>query len=97
VASPLRIREVRPLGETRLGLTLSDGQFVERDVVELLAGPAFDAIRRDPALFRRVRVEAGTVVWPTGADLCPDVVIWGGPPPATEGVSPPSSLRPYRP
>jgi hypothetical protein len=28
-----------------------------------------------------VRVEGGTVVRLNGADLCPDVLIWGGPPP----------------
>lgn len=31
---------------------------------------------RDPAEFDRVRLDAelGTVVWPGGADLCPDVL-----------------------
>jgi hypothetical protein len=28
-----------------------------------------------------MRVEAGTLVWPNGADLCSDVLIWGGLPP----------------
>jgi hypothetical protein len=27
-------------------------------------------------------VEAGTLVWTAGADLCPDILIWGGLPPA---------------
>jgi hypothetical protein len=29
-----------------------------------------------------MRVEGGTLVWPNGAGLCPDVLIWGGLPPA---------------
>ena len=32
------------------------------------------------------KVAAGTVVWPNGVDLCPDVLIWGGPP--REGAAP---------
>jgi hypothetical protein len=44
----------------------------------------FDAIRKDPALFQQVRVEHGTVVWPGDVDLCPDVLIWSGPPPEVQ-------------
>jgi len=29
-----------------------------------------------------MQVEVGTLVWPAGGDLCPDVLIWGGLPPA---------------
>jgi len=28
-----------------------------------------------------LRVEGGALVWPNGADLCPDVLIWDGLPP----------------
>jgi len=44
-------------------------------------GPVFEGIRSDPRLFAQVRAEGGTVVWPNGADLCPDFLIWGGAPP----------------
>jgi len=81
----LRIGKVTPLPGFRLRLTLTDGATIERDVSGLLQGPAFEPLRRDPALFRDVHVEGGTVVWGNGADLCPDVLIWGGAPPAEEG------------
>jgi hypothetical protein len=77
----LRIREVKVLGGFKLSLALTDGSVIERDVSRLIAGPVFEPIRKDPAVFAKVRVEGGTVVWPNGADLCPDVLIWGGAPP----------------
>jgi hypothetical protein len=77
----LRIRSVVPLEGFRLRLTLTDGHDVERDLTPWLVGPVFEALRADPQVFRAVRVEAGTLVWPNGADLCPDVLIWNGPPP----------------
>lgn len=81
----VRIRGVRVLGGHRVELVLSDGRKVERDLGPFLEGPVFDGIRREDARFREVRVEGGTLVWPSGADLCPDVLIWGGLPPAEAG------------
>lgn len=78
----VRIREAKPLDDYRVQLRLTDGRVVERDLEPLLVGPIFEAIRNDAARFREMRVEGGTLVWPTGADLCPDVLIWGGLPPA---------------
>lgn len=78
--SLLRIVAVTPLDRFRLRLVLTDGSLVERDVEPLLVGPVFDSVRDDLALFQSVRAEHGTVVWPNGADLCPDVLIWNGPP-----------------
>jgi len=89
----LRIREVKALGDFRLRLILSDGSIIERDVSRLLVGPVFEPIRKDPSFFKKVRAEDGTVVWPNGADLCPDVLIWGGAPPekGQEAARPPES------
>jgi hypothetical protein len=78
----LRISAVEPLEGARVRLTLTDGAVIERDLSALLAGPLFREIREDTARFREVRVEAGGLAWPNGADLCPDAVIWGGLPPA---------------
>ena len=78
----VRIREVKPLDNYRVQLTLTDQRVIERDLRPLLAGPVFEEIRKDEARFREMHVEGGTLVWPGGADLCPDVLIWGGLPPA---------------
>jgi len=78
----IRIQEVTPLDGFRLRLRLTNDVVIECDVSALMHGPIFEALRNDPALFRDVRIEAGTVVWGNGADLCPDVLIWGGPLPA---------------
>ena len=83
----LRIRKVEPLEGFKLRLTLTDGSAIERDVSRLLVGPVFEPVRKDPSVFAKVHVEGGTVVWPNGADLCPDVLIWGGAPPE-EGQQP---------
>ena len=84
----IRIREVTPLDGFRLRLRLTNDAVIERDVSELIRGPIFEALRKDAALFRDVRIEAGTVAWGNGADLCPDVLIWGGPPPADAEATP---------
>jgi hypothetical protein len=48
----------------------------------MVVGPVCAAIRNDEARFRELRVEAGTLVWPAAPDLCPNVLICGGLPPA---------------
>jgi len=84
----LRIKGVEPLGNFRLRLELTDGSVIEREVGSLLRGPVFDAIRSDAREFAKVRVEAGALVWPNGADLCPDMVIWNGLPPDDQTSAP---------
>ncbi len=78
----IRIAKLRPLEGFNVELTLTTGEVVRRDLRPFLNGPVFDLIRDDEQQFRQLRAEGGTVVWPNGADLCPDVVIWGGLPPA---------------
>ncbi|MGD1071401.1 MAG: DUF2442 domain-containing protein [Bryobacteraceae bacterium] len=78
----VRIREAKPLGNYRVQLTLTDGRVVERDLRPMLVGPVFSEIRNDEVRFMELRAEGGTLVWPNGADLCPDALIWDGLPPA---------------
>lgn len=58
----------------RLGF--DDGTTREIDLERELWGPMFEPLRRDPQLFRQVQVdeELGTIVWPNGADMDPDVL-----------------------
>jgi len=78
----LRIAEVRVLRDRRVELTLTDGSRKTVDLGRYLSGPVFEQIAADDDVFARVRVdpELGTIVWPNGADLCPDVLIYDLPP-----------------
>jgi hypothetical protein len=69
----VRIREAKPLDNFYVELTLTDGRVVERDLQPLLVGPIFVPLRNDVGQFRTLRVEDGTIVWPNGADLCPEL------------------------
>ena len=71
-----RIRSVEPLVGFALRLGFDDGTVREIDLEADLWGPVFEPLRDDPQLFRQVRVdeELGTIVWPNGADLDPDVL-----------------------
>ena len=68
--------EVRPLGGYRVYLRFEDGAAGELDLGTRLVFDGVFAPLRDPALFAQARVhpELGTVVWPGGADLDPDVL-----------------------
>jgi Protein of unknown function (DUF2442) len=70
-----RITAVEPLDGFRLRLTFTDGLVHEIDLSSDLWGPMAEPLQ-DLAYFRQVRVDAelGTVVWPNGFDLDPDVL-----------------------
>lgn len=70
------IVEVRPLGGFRLFLRFEDGVAGELDLSEFLDFSGVFADLRDPNAFAQVRVarEWGTIAWPNGADLDPDVL-----------------------
>ena len=67
---------VEALEPYRLRLEFEDGVAGEVDLAQLIRFEGVFAPLRDPDSFRAVRVEpeAGTVVWPNGADLDPDVL-----------------------
>lgn len=75
LGSMLRIAKANALEGFRVAITLTDGTERVIDVEGRLRGPWFEPIRSDPALFRQVTAEGGTLTWPTGQDLCPDVLL----------------------
>jgi Protein of unknown function (DUF2442) len=68
--------EARALADYRIFVKFEDGVQGEIDVTELIALEGVFASLRDPSRFAEVRVhpELGTVCWPNGADLDPDVL-----------------------
>ncbi len=70
------ITHVVPLDGLRLALTFEGGERRVVDVGTLARPEGVFARLHDPSFFRAVRVnpESGTLEWPGGADLCPDVL-----------------------
>jgi hypothetical protein len=72
-----RVLEVEHLGEHRLRLTFSDGLVRELDFAGVVQGRGgvFEPLG-DPLFFAQVTVDptAGTIAWPNGVDLDPDVL-----------------------
>jgi hypothetical protein len=70
------IVEVKPLDGYRLLLRFEDGAEGEVDVAKMIRFEGVFAPLRDIAQFQKVRVnqETGTICWPNGADLDPDVL-----------------------
>jgi hypothetical protein len=78
MTAPYEITAVEHLGDYRLRLTFADGFIGDVDLADRCnrdSGPMFEPLR-DVAYIARVTVdsELGTVVWPNGADLAPDVL-----------------------
>jgi hypothetical protein len=72
----IRVTEVEPLDGFRLRLRFNDDSERVVDLEADLWGPVFEPLKADPELFRQVKVdpELGTIVWPNGADMDPDVL-----------------------
>ncbi len=71
------ITDVRVLDGYRIELTFSDGAGGVVDLANRIIGRAgiFEPLE-DLQFFRQVSVdrELGTIVWPNGADFCPDLL-----------------------
>ena len=72
------IRAVEHLGDHCLRLTFADGLTGVVDLgarIQAASGPMFDPLR-EVGYFAQVAVdpELGTIVWPNGADMAPDVL-----------------------
>ncbi len=70
------IISVQCLAGSRLMLTFEGNEDREIDISEFVPFRGVFEPLRDSAYFNQVQVnpEIGTIVWPNGADLCPDVL-----------------------
>jgi hypothetical protein len=77
-----RVAGVKVLEGFNVELEFTDGSRKVVDLTPYMHGPIFEPMMRDPEAFRSVRVdeELGTIVWPNGADICPDVLFEELPP-----------------
>ena len=75
----VRIASVKPLRGFKVRLTFINRTQKTLDLEPYLRGPIFAPLRKSKKLFRAVRVdeEIGTIVWPNGADIDPDVLYLG--------------------
>ena len=71
---------VECLGGTVLRLTFEGNERREVDVSQLVPFEGVFEPLKDSDFFHKVRVEpdVGTIVWPNGADLCPDSLYSAG-------------------
>ena len=65
---------VETLGPYRARLEFDDGVTGELDLESIISFEGVFAPLRDEREFSKARVDVGTITWPTGADLCPDVL-----------------------
>lgn len=69
------ITDVTPLSHGVLRVAFSDGLHGEIEVLARMRGPVFERARTETGFAEaRFDAETGTVVWPGGADLAPDVL-----------------------
>ena len=69
----VEVTRVRVLARYVIELTFESGEMRVIDLEPMLDGPVFEPLLNDYELFKQVEVdpEAGTIVWPNGADFDP--------------------------
>ena len=74
----MRVIDASVIERFRVRLTFDDGVVKTVDVGPFLRsnGSMVRPLREDPELFAAARAEGGTVVWPNGFDLDPDVLYY---------------------
>jgi hypothetical protein len=77
VPGPLvRVKSVEALEKFRVRITFQNEVQKEIDLERFLRGEIFEPIRKDPKIFRSVKVIGGTIGWDNGADIDPDVLYY---------------------
>jgi hypothetical protein len=73
----IEVLAVKPLGGFDVQVTFSDKTQRVIDLEPYLQGPAFEPIRNDAKMFRRIFIDHGAVAWQNGADIDTDTLYYG--------------------
>ncbi len=73
----VKIVKAMPLKKFNVLLEFADGTTKEVDLEPFLHGPIFAPVRDDLDFFRNLSIVGGTIAWPNGADIDPDVLYYG--------------------
>ncbi|MBK9049657.1 MAG: DUF2442 domain-containing protein [Chloroflexi bacterium] len=72
-----RVKKVQILEDFWILLEFDNEVEKKVNLEPFLHGPIFEPIRQHKAVFRQIHVENGTITWPNGADIDPDVLYYG--------------------
>ena len=73
----VNVTDVEVLHDRVVRLTFDDGCVGDHDLaptLRRLGGSIFTPLAKDDHLFGQVRIDLGTITWPNGADLAPEVL-----------------------
>ena len=72
----VRVQSVTPLEGFKVRVQFENGIIRDIDLEPYLHGPIFEAILRDPAIFKAVKVRDNTIGWDNSADIDPDILYY---------------------
>jgi len=72
----VRVQKVEPLKDFIVRVTFDNDTQREINLEPYLHGGIFEPIRQSPGIFRAIKIEGGTIAWPNGADIDPDVLYY---------------------
>lgn len=71
-----RVQNIEPLTGFIVRVTFDNNTQREINLEPYLHGEIFEPIRQNPAIFRAMKIEGGTIAWDNGADIDPDVLYY---------------------
>lgn len=72
----IRVQAVEPLEKFTVRITFNNEVQKDIDLEKFLRGEIFEPIRKNPGMFRAVKVAGGTIGWDNDADIDPDVLYY---------------------
>jgi hypothetical protein len=68
-----QVVEARHIAGFIVSTRFDDGTEKQIDVSQWFKGPVFESLK-DPKIFKKFFIEAGTLAWPNGVDIAPEAL-----------------------